>query len=49
MKGEVLGVKRHRRWSDDQKLSIVASAGVNGATLAQAAQEHEVARSQICS
>lgn len=45
MRGEVLGVKRHRRRSDDQKLSILASVGVNRATLAQVAQDHEVARS----
>jgi transposase len=49
MRGEILGVERRRRWSDDQKLSIVASVGVNRATVAQVAQRHEVTRSQIYS
>ncbi|MCA0851194.1 transposase [Salipiger thiooxidans] len=49
MRGEILGVERRRRWSDDQKLSIAASVGVNRATVAQVAQRHEVARPQILS
>ena len=47
MRGEVLGVERRRRWSDEQKLSILASVGVDGATVTQVAQRHEVTRSQI--
>ncbi|MWD29875.1 transposase [Aquicoccus sp. SCR17] len=49
MRGEILGVERRRRWSDDQKLSIVASVGVNRATVAHVAQRHEITRSQIYS
>jgi transposase len=47
MRGEVLGVERRRRWSDEEKLSIVASVGVDGASVTQVAQRHEVTRSQI--
>ncbi|MHA7867299.1 MAG: transposase [Salipiger thiooxidans] len=43
MRGEILGVERRRRWSDDQKLSIAASVGVNRATVVEVAQRHEVA------
>ncbi|MGE3643308.1 MAG: hypothetical protein AB7F96_05595 [Beijerinckiaceae bacterium] len=35
MQGEVLGVERRRRWDDDQKLAIVSSVGVDGATVTQ--------------
>lgn len=27
MRGEVLGIERRRRWSDDEKLAIVSSVG----------------------
>ena len=37
MRGEILGVERRRRWSDEEKLSIVLSVGVNGATVSQVA------------
>ncbi|ATQ58242.1 transposase [Paracoccus yeei] len=47
MVGEVLGVERRRRWSDDEKLEIVLAAGADGATLTQVAQRYEVTRSQI--
>ena len=48
MRGEILvGVERRRRWSEDQKLSILAEVGVNGATVTQVAQRHEVTRQQI--
>ena len=47
MRGEILGVERLRRWSDVQKSPIVASVGVNRATVAQVAQRYEVTRSQI--
>ena len=49
MRGEILGVERRRRWSDDQKLPIVASVRVKRATVAQVAQHHEVTWSQIYS
>ncbi|QEW18414.1 IS2 repressor TnpA (plasmid) [Marinibacterium anthonyi] len=47
MRGEILGVERRRRWSDDEKLAIVLSVGVNGATVSQVAQRHEIRRQQI--
>jgi transposase len=47
MRGEVLGVERRRRWSDDEKLSIVMAVGVDGATVTQVAQRHEITRQQI--
>lgn len=47
MRGDVLGVERRRRWSDDEKLAIVVAAGELGATVTQVAQRHEVTRSQI--
>ena len=47
MLGEVLGVERRRRWSDDEKLEILLEAGVGGASVTQVAQRHELTRSQI--
>lgn len=47
MRGEVLGVERRRRWDDEEKLSIVSAVGVDGATVTQVAQRHEVTRQQI--
>lgn len=47
MRGEILGIERRRRWSDDQKLSILAAVGVNGATVTDVALRHEITRSQI--
>ena len=47
MKGEILGVERRRRWSDGEKLAILAAVGVNGATVTEVAQRHEITRSQI--
>ncbi len=47
MRGEVLGAERRRRWSDDEKLAIVSSVGVDRATVTQVAQRHEVTRQQI--
>ena len=47
MRGEVLGVERRRRWDDEAKLAIVSAVGINGATVTQVAQRHEVTRQQI--
>lgn len=47
MRGEVLGVERRRRWSDDEKLSIVSSVGIDGATVTQVAHGCDVTRQQI--
>ena len=47
MRGEVLGVERRRRWDDEAKLAIVSAVGIDGATVTQVAQRHEVTRQQI--
>lgn len=47
MRGEILGVERRRYWGDDEKLAIVSSVGVGGATVTQVAQRHDVTRQQI--
>ena len=47
MRGDILGLERRRRWSDDEKLGIVLSVGVAGATVTQVAQRHEVTRQQL--
>lgn len=47
MRGEILGLERRRRWSDDEKLAIVLSVGIDGATVTQVAQRHEITRQQI--
>lgn len=47
MRGEILGVERRRRWGDDDKLAILSSVGVDGATVTQVAQRHEITRQQI--
>ena len=39
MLGEVLGVERRRRWSDDEKLEILLEVGVGGASVTQIAQK----------
>lgn len=47
MRGEILGVERRRFWRDEDNLAIVASVGIDGATVTQVAQRHEVTRQQI--
>jgi len=47
MRGEILGLERRRRWTDEEKLAIVLSVGVGGATVTQIAQRHEITRQQI--
>ena len=47
MRGEILGLERRRRWSDEEKLGIVLEVGVGGATVTQVAQRHEVTRQQV--
>ena len=44
---EILGRERRRRWSNAEKLEIVAAVGVNGETLARVARRYDVSRSQI--
>jgi transposase len=43
----IVGVERRRRWSDDQKLSIVMEVGVQGATVAEVARRHDLTRQHI--
>ena len=47
MRGEVLGFERWRRWSDEDKLSIVSSVGIDGSTVTQVAHRCDVTRQQI--
>ncbi|GLO69964.1 transposase [Phaeobacter inhibens] len=47
MRGELLGVERRRRWSDDDKLAIVSSVGIDEATVTQIAHRHDVTRQKI--
>ena len=47
MRGEVLGIERRRRWDDEVKLTTVSAVGIDGATVTQVAQRHEVTRQQI--
>ena len=47
MRGEILGPERRRLWSDEDKLRIVTSVGIGGATVTQVAQRHEITRQQI--
>lgn len=47
MRGEILGVERRRRWSDEEKLAVVTSVGVDGASVTQVAQRHEITRQQV--
>ena len=47
MRGDVLGLERRRRWGEEEKLGIVLSVGVDGATVTQVAQRHDVTRQQI--
>lgn len=44
---EIAGRKRRRRWSNAERLEIVAAVGVNGETLARVARRYDVLRSQI--
>ena len=43
----IVGVERRRRWSDDQKLAVLAEVGVGGATVAEVARRHDVTRQHI--
>ena len=43
----IIGVERRRRWSDEQKLSILEEVGVDGATVAEIARRHDLTRQHI--
>lgn len=47
MRIDILGRERRRRWTDEQKREIVMSVGIDGATVTEIAQRHDVTRQQI--
>jgi len=47
MRGDILGRERRRRRGEEEKLEIVLSVGVNGASVTQVAQRQDVTRQQI--
>jgi transposase len=47
MRGEILGLERRRFWRDEDKLEIVLSVGICGATVTHVAHRHDVTRQQI--
>ncbi|RZF60744.1 hypothetical protein EWE75_21490 [Sphingomonas populi] len=44
---EILGRERRRRWTEAERLEIVAAVGVNGETLSRVARRYDVSRAQI--
>jgi transposase len=48
VRGDILVLER-RCWGDNEKLEIVLSANVGGATVTQVAQRHDLTRQQIYS
>ncbi|MFP5510702.1 MAG: IS66-like element accessory protein TnpA [Alphaproteobacteria bacterium] len=44
---EILGRERRRRWTDAEKLEIIAAVGVNGEPLSRVARRYDVTRTQI--
>lgn len=49
MRMEILGHERRRRWRVEEKLAIVSSVGVDGATVTEVSLRHDVSRQQIYS
>ena len=48
MRGEVLdGVERRRRWTDDQKLSVLMEVGLRGATVTDVTRRHAPSRQRL--
>lgn len=47
MRVEILGQERRRRWREEDKLAIVMSVGVAGATITEVAHRHDLTRQQI--
>jgi transposase len=43
----LIGVERRRRWSDEQKLSVLSEVGVDGASVAEVARRHDITRQHI--
>lgn len=47
MRMEILGDERRRRWSDESKLEVVLSVGVDGASVTEVARRCSVTRQQV--
>jgi transposase len=48
MRYEVMtGVERRRRWSDEEKLSILSEVGVDGETVASVSRRHDITRQHV--
>lgn len=47
MHREIFGLARRRIWRDEDKLQIIMSVGIDGATMTQVAQRHKLTRQQI--
>ncbi len=47
MRGEIFGLEQRRQWPDEDKLGIVISVGVDGTTVPQLAQRHDVTRQRV--
>lgn len=48
MRDEVLlGVERRRRWTDEDKLAILAEVGINGWRVTDVARRHDLTRQHI--
>lgn len=47
MRQEVLGCERRRRWTDEQKVSILGEVGISGATVSDVARRHDIVRQNI--
>ena len=43
----LIGQERRRRWREEDKLAIVMSVGVAGATITEVAHRHDLTRQQI--
>ncbi len=43
----IIGTERRRRWSDEEKLSILREVGADGASATQVARRHDIGRPQI--
>ena len=48
MRQEILrGAERRRRWTDEQKLSILSEVGHHGWSVAEVARRHDISRQQV--
>jgi transposase len=43
----LIGVERRRRWSDEQKLSVLSKVGMDGASVPEVARRHDITRQHI--